>query len=186
MPWQKSLSRGTLHAGQSERASWQHHTMLSGVAYISWTPLFIHTVSSTEEPPLTLISHSQLSLSSLPLILHSHPTHPLSLPPRVLCLQEYLKAAVLAATKASALRPYQSMTAGAAAGALSAALTTPLDVVKTRMMTEARAAVATAGAVGAQVRGRETMDDTCVILTATLLPAWCEKEEDEGGLLWQQ
>ncbi|CAI5951835.1 unnamed protein product [Closterium sp. NIES-64] len=64
---------------------------------------------------------------------------------------EYLKMAILHVRHATALRPHESMAAGAVAGALSAALTTPLDVVKTRLMTQARVAVAAAGTTGAKV-----------------------------------
>ncbi|KAL0723970.1 hypothetical protein Bca4012_038569 [Brassica carinata] len=55
---------------------------------------------------------------------------------------EYLKAAVLEKTQQNNLEPLQSVCCGALAGAISASITTPLDVVKTRLMTQVHVEVA--------------------------------------------
>ena len=51
---------------------------------------------------------------------------------------EYLKSFVLSKTGKAHLEPLQSVICGALAGAISSSLTTPLDVVKTRLMTQVR------------------------------------------------
>ncbi|KAG6536191.1 protein MITOFERRINLIKE 1, chloroplastic-like [Zingiber officinale] len=53
---------------------------------------------------------------------------------------EYMKGFVRSRTGKEFLEPAQSVVCGALAGAISASLTTPLDVVKTRLMTQAHGA----------------------------------------------
>ncbi|GJP47247.1 hypothetical protein CLOM_g6458 [Closterium sp. NIES-68] len=92
---------------------------------------------------------------------------------------EYLKMAILHVNHSTSLRPHESMAAGGIAGALSAALTTPLDVVKTRLMTQARVAVAAAGTTGAKAevaaRAQAAAAYTYKGVASTLKHIWVEE-----------
>ncbi|XP_021774963.1 protein MITOFERRINLIKE 1, chloroplastic-like [Chenopodium quinoa] len=61
---------------------------------------------------------------------------------------EWLKIAVLKKGNKEKLTPLESVCCGALAGAISASLTTPLDVVKTRMMTQFQGVVVNDGVSG--------------------------------------